>query len=344
MEKIRPQATVLITGATGFLGAHLVLEFLRHGYKVRATYRNESSLNKARKVFSFYPETKSFLSNLEWFHLDLFCYNDVVESLKDVDYVVHAAAEVSFNVSNKNRIIENNTRITAVVTDAALACNIKKLCHISSIATLGTSANGDIITEDIRWNSIRGNSGYSISKFYAEMEVWRNIQNGLSAIIVNPSIILGPGDWHSSSTAFFSATASGLPFYTNGGSGFVDVRDVASASRIALESHIEGDRFILSSENLTFESLFLKIAQNLHKRPPFIRIHSAIAKFAAVINQVVALIKRSEPKITLESARAASKVRKYSGLKFSETFDFNYIPINETISFISRCYIKDIKH
>lgn len=335
------QPTILITGATGFLGVHTALEFLRAGYQVKGTFRNESSLVKAKHVFEYFADGLDLFNKMKWVCVDLLEYDEVVGAMQDTQYVVHTAAEVSFNPRYNDRIIENNTRMAAYVVDAALEAGVKKVCHISSIAALGSTTNGDPITEETKLTSIKDQSAYSVSKFYAEMEVWRAINSGLNAVMVNPSVILGAGDWKTGSSTFITTVAKGMSFYTKGVTGFVDVRDVATASRLALESDISADRFIISSENISYSDLFGMIAKAVGKPIPKYKAHPILLKIAASISGITSYITNSEPLVTPQSARSAWRKSYYSGKKFEEQFNFKYTPISETIDFASSCYLND---
>lgn len=335
------QSTILITGATGFVGAHIALEFLKSGYNVKATFRSKKSLEKAKHTFHFYDTSDDLFNKISWVEADMLSYSSVRKALQDVDFVVHAAAEVSFNPRFKNRIIENNTLMASHIADAAVEAGVKKLCHISSIAALGTTIDGAPITEKDNLASVKGQSGYSTSKFYAEMEIWRAINSGLNAVILNPSIIIGPGDWNSSSPTFITTIAKGMSFYTKGVNGFVDVRDVARACRLAIESDISADRFILSSENISYQELFSSIAVKLNKSVPKHKAPPTVLRLLAKFSSLYSYLSGKEPIITPQSARSAWKKCLYSGAKFDETFNFTYTPVSDTIEFSCNCYLKN---
>ena len=333
------QPTVLITGATGFLGIHVVREFLQAGYHVKGTFRNQASQTKAKQVLGYYEDADALFNRVEWVNVDMLDYNDVLKAVQSVHYVVHAAAEVSFNPRFKHRIIENNTLMASYIADAAIEAGIKKLCHISSIAALGSTINGEPITEETKLASVKDQSAYSTSKFYAEMEVWRAINSGLDAVILNPSVILGAGDWKTSSSTFISTIAKGLSFYSNGVTGFVDVRDVALASRLALESTVSAERFVLSAENISYYNLFCNIAKSLNKPTPKFKAYPILLKSIATISSFYSYITGRDPLVTPQSARSAWRKCYYSGRKFEEQFGVKYTPISQTIDFACSCYL-----
>lgn len=332
------QPTILITGATGFLGSHTMLEFLRAGYNVKATCRSSSSVQKAKQIFSYYTDGMQLFDRIEWVNADLCDYSEVKAACRNVDFVVHTAAEVSFNRRLKNQIVENNTRITANVVDAALELGIKKICHISSIAALGSTSNGDMVTEETKFSSVKEQSGYAISKFYSEMEVWRGINSGLNAVILNPSVILGAGDWKSGSSTFISTAAKGNPFYTNGTTGFVDVRDVARACRISIEGKQSGERLLLNAENISYRRLFNLMADELGTKKPTIKAIPFLMKLAAAYCSVKSLLTGNEPSITFDMARSAWKNMYYDGSKADKILQLGYTPIQETIRFACSSY------
>ncbi|WP_320051555.1 NAD-dependent epimerase/dehydratase family protein [uncultured Acetobacteroides sp.] len=333
------QPTILITGATGFLGAHVALELLQSGYHVKGTFRNQASQAKAKQIFGYYENGFSLFDKVEWVSVDMLDYSEVLMAMQGVQYVVHTAAEVSFNPQFKNRIIENNTLMASYVVDAAIEAGVKKLCHISSIAALGSTINGEPITEETKLASVKDQSAYSTSKFYAEMEVWRAINSGLNAVILNPSVILGAGDWKTSSSTFISSIAKGLSFYSKGVTGFVDVRDVARASRLALESDISAERFILSSENINYYDLFCSIAKGLSKPVPRYKAYPFLIKAIAAFSGFYSYITGKEPLVTPQSARSAWRKSYYSGKKFETQFNFKYTPISETVDFACTGYL-----
>jgi len=333
------QPTVLVTGATGFLGAHITLELIQSGYHVKGTFRSPASQEKAKQIFAYYDNGNALFERIEWVAVDMLDYCSVLAAMQGVQYVVHAAAEVSFNPRYKSRIIENNTLMTANVVDAAIEAGVKKLCHISSIAALGSTTNGDPITEETKLASVKDQSGYSTSKFYAEMEVWRAISSGLDAVILNPSVILGAGDWKTSSSTFISTIAKGMSFYTNGVTGFVDVRDVARATRLSLESSVSAQRFVLSAENVSYYDLFCSIANGLHKPIPKYKAYPIILKTIAAFSGFYSYVSGNEPLVTPQSARSAWRKSYYSGKKFELQFGFSYTPFSETVAFACSCYL-----
>ena len=221
---------ILVTGGTGLLGSHLLLELARSGKNVRALKRKSSNISQVRKVFLYYVQNADeLLQNIEWFEGDLLDFGSIEDSLEGVKEIYHAGAVVSFYPSDHKSMLKVNIEGTANLVNLALEKAISKFCYVSSVSTLGRADNLGLTDEETYWKASNKNSQYAISKYGAEREVWRGIEEGLNAVIVNPSVILGPGDWKSGSPAFFSRIGKGLKFYTSGINGFVDVRDVSKA-------------------------------------------------------------------------------------------------------------------
>ncbi|MEI8204170.1 MAG: NAD-dependent epimerase/dehydratase family protein, partial [Bacteroidota bacterium] len=195
-------------------------------------------------------------------------------------------------------------------------------------------------TEAFVWKNSPLNSAYSLSKYQSELEVWRVIEEGLPAVIVNPSVILGPNEWQSGTAKFFELVYSGLKFYTKGTNGYVDVRDVANVMIQLMESDISAERFIISSENLNYQKLFSLIAHYLHKKPPQIEAGKSLSKLAVVAGSCYSFFSGKKPFITKETARTAQKSYYYSNNKISTALNFNFIPIEETIKETSEYFLK----
>ena len=188
---------ILVTGGTGFLGSHLLFHLVSSGEKVRALKRKSGDLKNIRNVFEYYKEGSSALVDLiEWVDSDLLDYISIVDCMKDIKYVYHSAALVSFNNHDRKKMMDANVRGTANIVNAALINNIEKLCFVSSIAAFGKHEDNLIIDEQTPRSPSQKRSVYSLSKYKAELEVWRGIAEGLEAVIVNPSVILGYYSWN----------------------------------------------------------------------------------------------------------------------------------------------------
>ncbi len=338
---------VLVTGATGMLGSKLVFDLIQNGFEVRALYRSKKRIDSFVRNVAYYTANALEISNkVEWFKADVLNYPAIIDAMKGIDVVFHCAAMVSFYKPDNPLLFETNIQGTANVVNACIETGVKRLCHVSSVAALGKSSNGEVITEDTPWLPDKKNSGYSISKFESEMEVWRGVNEGLEAVVVNPSIILGPGEWDTGSSAFYSKIYKGLKFYTRGKTGFVDLRDVTSAMLLLCNDEnwqkAQGNRYLLNAANLTYEKAFQLIARSVKVKPPGIHAGRFLMGFAWRAASVASLLSRHKPLITRQSVQSAASVSCFDGSKISREFNFTYIPIEQTISEVGAMYLKSI--
>ncbi len=230
---------ILVTGATGHLGSHVLYELTHANKFVRALYRDHGKINQVKRIFGYYRSDYPTLFNrIEWMQGDINDYNNLLSCMQDVDQVYHTAGLVSFNDNDRKNLNKINIAGTANIVNACLETGVNKLCHVSSIAALGELESNEPVGEDLIWNQGSSASAYAISKYKGEMEVWRGIYEGLNAVIVNPSVIIGPGMWMGPAGQLFNRILKGLNFFPAGSSGYVDVRDVATAMvKLAGSSH-----------------------------------------------------------------------------------------------------------
>lgn len=330
---------ILVTGGTGLVGSNLLLELICSGEQVKALKRRQSNCSRVEDVFSAYGYSHLF-NKIEWVDGDVLNIESLRNAMHGVDFVYHCAAIVSFDPRDRKAMLEANIQGTKNILSAIQEHNIKKLCFVSSVAALGRTSNDQLIDESTQWETSAYNSTYAESKYYSEQEVWKAIRAGLSAVIVNPSIILGYGNTDQSSLGFFSTIQKGMPFYTNGINGFVDVRDVVKAMTLLMKSDISGERFILSSENISYRGLFNQIADALGKKRPYIRVNSWIAALAWRAIKIKSFLTNSKPFITKESASTAQRIYRYSSKKIIEKCAFHYIPIKDSVRDICKLLLQ----
>ena len=235
-----------------------------------------------------------------------------------------------------------NVNGTANLVNIALEKKVKKFCHVSSIAAIGRAENDRVIDEKTRWRASKRNSTYAISKYGAEREVWRGIAEGLDAVIVNPSIILGPGEVESGSGKLIKTILNGLKFYTPGVNGYVDVRDVVKTMIMLVKSDISGERFVLSAENLSYKVLFEMISKELGKSPPTYKATNWMGEIAWRLAYLKGKLTLSKPIITKETAKTAVNIYRYSNSKIMEQLDLHFIPIEQTIKEACDYYSKKL--
>ncbi len=331
---------ILVTGGTGFVGAHLLYQLTMKEEKIRAVYRTESSLEKVRNVFSYYTTTvDSSFTKIEWVQADITSVPDMIPVFEGVQKVYHCAALISFDPKDYRDMRKVNIHGTAIIVNLAIDAKVDKLCFVSSIAAVGDSVNGAVVTEENEWNNNNKNHGYAITKYGAEMEVWRASQEGVDVIIVNPGVILGPGFWDSGSGKMFSQVHSGFKFYTEGVTGFVGVKDVAKAMQMLMDSTQKNERYLLVAENKSFKEIFFSIADALKVKRPSIKIKPWHTAIFWRLDKVRTFFTGKEPLITKHSARSAHEKTYYSSEKIVKDIDFKFEKIErvvkETSSFFS---------
>jgi dihydroflavonol-4-reductase len=287
---------ILVTGGTGFLGSYIIKSLVEKGYNVRAIRRS----NK----LPFWIDA-SILNKVEWVDGDVLDVVALQDAMQNVDTVIHSAAIVSFNKKDREQMYQVNVEGTANVVNMALEMGVKKLVHISSVAALGRTNNGDHVNEEKKWEESKTNTHYAISKFKAELHVWRGMSEGLNAVILNPSTILGYGDWHSSSCAIFKQVYDGFNWYTNGINGFVDVEDVAKATLLLMQTNITEQRYIVNGNNRPFKQLQETIAKAFNKKPPSKLATPFLLGLAWRIEKFKSIFTAKKPLLTKESAKVA---------------------------------------
>lgn len=335
---------IFVTGGTGMLGAYLLFDLISKDLKVKALKRKNSNMKHIKKIFSFYSSNAETLFNkIEWIEGDILNYDILCNAMQGVKHVYHTAAMVSFNPADHKKMMQVNRDGTVNMLEAALKTNIEKFCHVSSIAALGSSKNNELLDEESNRESADKYTNYSETKFQSEMEVWRAVAEGLNTIIVNPSVILGAGDWTKGSASMISTVNNGLKFYTSGKTGFVDVRDVSKAMVKIMESSIVNERFVLSSENWSYRSVFDHIADALNKKRPNIFAGRFLSSLAWRADWIKSKIFKTNPLITKETARSAHNKSAYNSSKITEILDFKFTPLKETIEHFCSIFLKE-KH
>ena len=309
---------ILVTGGSGLVGSHLISCLLAQGKNVRALYRN-------------LPPKVSH-KNLQWIEGDILDVTDLEIALTDVTHVYHCAAIVSFDPKEKQQLFHTNIEGTANVVNACIDAGIEKLIYVSSVAALGRFKEAEVVTETMKWTENKESSVYGKTKFLAEMEVWRGIGEGLNTVIVNPTIILGCGDWNKGSSSIFKTAFNEFPWFTTGETGFVDVEDVVRALTLLMESNITAQRFILNGGNVAYKDVFTKIALNFGKKPPYRKVTKLIAALVWRMEVIKGLYSGKKPLLTKETAATAQTIVHYDNSKLLKALpDFSYTPIDSTL-------------
>ena len=324
---------ILVTGGTGLVGSHLLYHLTQKHDTVRAIYRTNEKREHVKNIFSFYTgDVQQYFSKIEWIQADITDVPSLEPVFDNVTEVYHCAALVSFNPRDYRRMRRVNIEGTANIVNFSINQRVKKLCFVSSIAAVGDSINGKTINEENEWTDSADNHEYSITKYGAEMEVWRGSQEGLNVVIVNPGVILGSGFWHEGSGKLFSKINTGFSFYTEGVTGFVGVTDVAKAMIDLTESTIKNERFILVSENKSYKDVLFSIADGLHKKRPSIKTGRLITGVFWRIDWLLTKLTGKEPLLTKSSAKSSHNTSYYSSEKIKKQVHFKFEPIDKIIS------------
>ena len=338
---------ILVTGATGLVGSHLLYNLLKTHDAVKAIYRNKEKQALVEKVFSYYTaDVASLYDKIEWIEADITDVPSLQFAFKDVTYVYHCAALVSFEPNKYHQLRKINIEGTANVVNLCISHHIKKLCYISSVAAIGHQQKAQqFITEKTKWNKEDDNSVYAITKYGAEIEVWRGTQEGVDAVIVNPGIIIGPGFWSSGgSSSLIKKIYKGLRFYTDGITGYVDVKDVAEAMVQLMKSDIKNERFILVSENLSFKEFQDITSASLHVDPPSTKATSLLLAIGWRLDWLQHLFTGNRRRLSKQMTKSATSINKYDASKIINALHFKFQPMKESIQETSQLFLKDLKN
>ena len=319
------QSSILVTGGTGLVGAYLLQYLVHQGFSnIKAIKRSTSNMDLVA----------SFGAQITWLEGDVLDMFFLEDALENVEFVFHCAAMVSFVPSLASTMMHTNVEGTANVVNACLLANVKKLVHVSSIASLGrskASAQSQLIDEKSKFQDNTHYSQYALSKYLSEQEVWRGSAEGLDVAIVNPSIVLGSGSWNQSSTALFKTVWNGLKYYPIGSTGFVDVRDVARFMVQLMQSDIIEERYVLNGQSLSYKDYFSLVATAIGKEKPTILIKPWLNGLVWRFEWLRAKIMGRVPMVTCETAQSSAEIVAYDNQKSLAAFDFSYTNIQETI-------------
>ncbi|HMO61988.1 MAG TPA: NAD-dependent epimerase/dehydratase family protein [Ferruginibacter sp.] len=319
---------ILVTGGAGLVGRELIAQLLAKGEAVTAIYHKT-----ALPAFN-----SPLLTALQCDILDVVGLEALMQG---IDKVYHCAALVNFTPSRKQELYKINVEGTANVVNAALQASVKKILHVSSVAALGRIRKNEVVNENMQWTPGTSNSNYGQSKYLGEMEVWRGAGEGLEAVVVNPSIILGPGNWNSGSAQMFKSVYDGFPWYSEGVTGFVDVRDVAKAMIELMDSDISGERFILSAHNRTYKEVFELIAKAFGKKAPHKKVTPLLAALVWRLEKIKSLFNGKAPLVTKETAETALVQVKYDNSKLKKFLPgFEYRLIEDTVQYTCEQLLK----
>ena len=314
------------------VGAHLLYFLLKENRQVRAIHRKDSDIDSVKKVFALYTsEADSLFNKIEWMEADIIDIPALTPTFENVTQVYHCAAIINFNPAKYKTLKKVNVEGTANVVNLCLAKNIDKLCYVSSVAAFGSALKGQSINEKTSWNPDEKNNVYAITKYGAEMEVWRGTQEGLDAVIVNPGIIFGISPHDEGSGIITSLGSRGIPFYPTGGMGFVDVQDVVKAMISLMDSQIKNKQYVLVSENVTFKEILTRLAVLYGKKPPTKKLSKSLMFFLSGIDWLSSNIFGTKRKLTRATVRSMFSSPLYDSSKISDELGFEFTGVEETL-------------
>lgn len=324
---------ILVTGGTGFLGSTLIKRLIDDGNSLIAIKRESSVI----------PDSLKDSSHIEWKNADITDYFALADLFENITEVYHCAAHISYQKGAASLMNNINIEGTKNIVNLCLE-HEARLVHVSSIAALGTNKLGKPVSEKDKWEFDRKLSKYSLSKYKAELEVWRGTIEGLDAVIVNPSLIMGASAGRNGSGVVFDLVNKGLPIYTTGSIGIVDVDDVAKVMiSLMHRKDIKSERFILNSENISNKSLLEKIANLLQKKSPTIEAKPFLLSIAWRLAKFASFFSQKEPTLTKESSRAAAAKLMYTNEKIVSTIDFSFKPLDQTLKEIALTFTNNNK-
>ncbi|MEP2772822.1 MAG: SDR family NAD(P)-dependent oxidoreductase [Fulvivirga sp.] len=324
---------ILVTGATGFLGSYICRKLLDEKLKFIALKRPSSSLALLEDV----------KDQITWHEGDITKIDSIDSILDKIDTVIHSAAIVSFHHSEYDLMTKVNVEGTKNLVNSCLNYGINKMIFVSSVAALGRSKAEGAIDETNKWQESKYNTHYGESKYLAELEVWRGHVEGLQSVILNPSVILGPGDWNNSSSSIFKYVWDEKPFYTEGYINYVDVRDVTSILYKLLKSNTIGERYIVNAGKVTFKSMFDKIALRFNKKQPKIKATGALVKIGLFLAWLKYIFTKKKPVITRETARVGKTQIYFDNSKVVSELNHTFVPLDETLDWACSHYLDNKK-
>lgn len=332
---------ILVTGGTGLVGSHLLLQLVRSGFTVRATYRQNSNLKRIEKVFAYYDQKVGELfAKIEWILADLNDIPSLETAFQGITHVYHCAALISFDPKDYDILHKINTQGTANIVNLCLAKNIEKLCHVSTIGAIGKSLDGNVATEENEWAEEDTNV-YAMTKHAAEMEVWRGSQEGLSVIIVNPGVIVGPGFWEDGSGKLFTTAHKGYAYFPPGGTGFITIADLIRIMTKLMDSSLMNQRYITVAENVTFEHMLGMLTKYLGKPKPTKKLAFWQLEIGRVFDMFFSFFTGRARRITKNSIKSLKTRDIYDNTKIKKELNFEFAPLEETLSFCCARFMEE---
>ena len=320
---------ILVTGGTGLVGSHLIYQLTLENNVIRATHRADSDIERVKLLFKFYSKNfNQLFKKIEWIEADLNNLSQLQDAFKDISFVYHCAAYISFDPSRYEILRRVNIRGTANIVNLCIKNKIKKLCHVSSVATLGYNIKE--IDENNYWDGNKHKSAYAISKYGAEMEVWRGVQEGVKSVIINPGVIIGPGFSKSAFGKIIKMVTKKKRFHTCGKTGYVDVRDIANIMIRLMNSKIENERYIVVNKNLSYKRVIDIVSSNLGLKNKSTFLSKSKLKIALMLDLASSKFLNKERKLSKALCKTLTRNFNYSSKKIKKSLSFEFTSILET--------------
>jgi dihydroflavonol-4-reductase len=315
---------IFLTGANGLVGSYIARILLSHNYAIRGLRRKTSDMSLIADI----------VNKIEWVEGDLTDVQLLDQTIKETDTVIHCAALISFSKKYEKEMFKTNVDGTANMVNACLKNNVKQFCHVSSVAALSRKKNNDLIDEGAVWEASSNNTLYAESKYLSELEVFRGVEEGLNAFIVNPSIIIGPGDWNNGSSKIFKYVYDEYMFYPKGEMNYIDVRDVAEIVFRLLKTEVKGERFILNAGKIPYKDIFNLMAVRFNKKAPGIEANTLMKELAWRINKITSFFKGNDPLLTKESVKVSGQSYSYNNEKIRSSLNYKFKDVNDSVKWI----------
>lgn len=248
---------ILITGATGLFGSYLARKFAMH-HEVFCLKRQGQG----------YGLLEDYSGQVHWREGDVLDPISIEEAVADMDVVIHAAGKVSFHPKDSEDLNKVNVEGTTNVVNAMLGKGVSKLIHVSSVSALGRTAEGKTCNEETAWVESNLNTPYAVSKYQAELEVWRGAMEGLQVMVLLPSVILGKLSDARSSTQVYEYVLEGSRYFPPGSINYIDIRDAVDITYALFEKGLWGEKFILNAASISYRDFFVQMAEAAGKKPP----------------------------------------------------------------------------
>lgn len=333
---------VLVTGGTGLVGSHLLLQLVMENTPVRAIYRSKKKLEQVKKIFSYYAEdAQVHFDKIDWIQGDILDIPSLEDAFVGVTHVYHCAAFISFNPADFEKLERVNREGTANIVNMSIANRITKMCYVSTIGTIGRAGTTKMVNEETEWSRQHANP-YAITKYLAELEVWRGAQENLNVVMVNPGVILGPGYWENGSGTFFKTASKGYKYYPPGGSGFVSVTDVIQIMVQLMRSDIHSERFITVAENRTYKEILIEIARAMDKKPPKKELKNWQLQAGRFMDWARHAITGKARTITKSTIYGLTHPNTFDNGKLKEALPlFEFEPLDHTITLSANLFIEE---